>query len=146
MTVEVETDAGTKKTQNGVVVDGGTQKPRKAGRKPAPKIRVPDRMIDYRSRKLKELNDRKDGYEYSYIRTDVTDQDLEFMEAELVRYREGPKKGQKMHFKGDPVIRRKKELLDAERKADAEFSERQLKEVVKTRETTVYRNEKKPKE
>jgi hypothetical protein len=144
MTVEIETDNGKKVINNGVSVEQKKTKAEadaeKVNRKPAPNIEVPNRFFDYRSKKLKELNDRNDGYEYSYERQNVTDWDLEAKEAELVK----DEKGRKLHFKGDPIIRRKKVRMDAERIADAKFSEETLKSMVKSRQTTVKRNRKNP--
>lgn len=144
MTVEIENSNGKAKVENGKPVANDKPKAQKkaeeAKRKAAPKVMVSNREIDYRAKKLKELNDRNDGYEYSYINRNRDEWDLEAMQAEIVKDEEG----KKMHFKGDPIIRREKAALDAERKADGEFSEQQVKDIVKTGKTRVTRKKKNP--
>jgi len=144
MTVEIENDSGKSKMADGVLVANNKpiaqKKAESAGRKAAPNLHVSDREVDWRARKLQELNDRDDGFEYSYVNRNITDWDLEYRGAEIVKNKEG----RKMHFKGDPIIRREKALLDKERKADGEFSEQQVKNIVKTGRTRVMRNRKSP--
>lgn len=149
MTVEIETEDGKKKITDGVKVDSESspnaeKKAKAAGRKPMPKVDIPDRHRDYRAEQLAELNARNDGYEYKYASKDITDWDLEVQGAELVKYEDGPKKGRKMHHKGDPIIRVDKAKADAERIADGKFSEQQVRESVKVANPTVKANPRKP--
>lgn len=144
MPVEIENSKGKATVENGVPVANdkpkAQEKAEKAERKAAPKVHVSNREIDYRAKKLKELNERNDGFEYSYINRNKDEWDLEAMGAEIVK----DKDGKKMHFKGDPVVKRSKAVLDAERKADGEFSEQQVKDIVKSGRTRVGRQKKNP--
>lgn len=138
MTVEIEAQNG-KKTRK----DGETKAEEKAAqvkRKPAPKLQSNKQTVDWRKKKLDDLNAKDDGYEYSYISHNTETWEKEWKGMEEVK----DKEGKKLHFKGDPIVRRNKATLDAERKEDAEYSEQQVKDIVKTGRTKVTRNPKRP--
>lgn len=149
MTVEIDTDEGKKQEVKGQTVDDRPQAEKKAEqakRKPMPEVEVPDAMVDYRAKQLDKLNAKDDGYEYSYTsREKAQDVDmLDMMNAEVVKHQSGPKKGRLMHHEGDPIIRRKKDEVEAKRVSMGKFSEQQVRNAVKSRKTTQYARPKRP--
>jgi hypothetical protein len=143
MTVKIEADDGVKVDNGEKLV--AEQKAEAAGRKPAPNIQAPDNFVDHRKRKIDALNARNDGYEYRYTSRDkLTDEDMEFAEAEVVKYTEGARKGKIMRDGDDPIIRRKKEPAVQARIQMEKFSEAQVKAVTKNAITNVKRQKKEP--
>jgi hypothetical protein len=134
MTVEIENDATV-----------AEKKAEAAGRKPAPKIEVDNNFVDYRKKKIDDLNARDDGYEYKYTSRDrISDEDLDLGDAEIVKHTDGPRKGRMMRDGNDPIIRRRKDESDARRKSLADFSETQVRSVSKNEKTIVHRQKKNP--
>ena len=117
----------------------------KAGRDPAPDVEVSVKslLVDHRKALIDRLDKAEPGFVHMYqsrkvLTADEGAYELEAKNQEVVK----GANGKPLHHRGDPVVRMKRELVDAERKAEADLSLKQVKAVVKNKNLTVLRNPK----
>lgn len=98
-------------------------------RKTAPKVQVKTTGYrDTRAEMLQELNEQNPEYAHSYQDCRVTERELTLADQEIVR----DEAGKPLAWREDIIVRKSKELYDAERERDTEYSANMVESLYST--------------